>query len=501
MTERKLPQLSSSSSSPVTIRDVARRANVSQATAARAMGGYGYVSDDRRRRVEQAAQELGYRPNSIARALVSGTTKTIGLVVGDIENPFFATLARGVADVVEAEGYTLLLANSDENAEREHHAVEAFRTRLVDGVIIAPVSGSDSAYLRQTDWPFVCVDRSVRGVDVDTITVTNERGARDGVEHLLSLGHRRIGVVTDTAEIPSTAQRLRGYRSALRRTGVIVDDALVSVAARSTLAGGHAAALELLSRPDRVHAVFTTSNLMTAGTVRALTDLGLRMPDDVALVAFDDLEWTTIVQPPITVVAQPVLELGTMAGRRILARLAGDSSPAQKIRLPTQLIVRGSCGEPGGKDPITLAPLTDADLDAVVAWRYPADYSVYDGRAADRDMLRDPANNFLAIRRAGEFLGHVCTGVEARVPGMSADSDLVDIGIGLAPGRVGRGESRTVVPAVLTALEQLLGTRVAFRATVAEWNGRAQAAVTRADFRPAGRHVNDNGAYLLFVRP
>jgi LacI family transcriptional regulator len=346
MSERfSTPASAAPRSTQVTIRDVARLANVSQATAARAMGGYGYVSEARRRRVEQAAEELGYRPNDIARALASGSTKTIGLIVGDIENPFFATLARGVADVVESEGYTLLLANSDENIEREQRAVEAFRTRLVEGIIIAPVTGSDSAHLRQGGWPVVCVDRSIRGVDVDTVTVTNARGARMAVEHLLALGHSRIGVVTDSAEIPSTAQRLRGYRTALRNAGIEVDEDLISVAALSTLSGGHAAARDLLERPDRVGAVFTTSNFMTAGAVRALRELDLQMPDDVALVAFDDLEWTTIIEPPITVIAQPVLELGTVAGQRILARVAGDKGPAQQIRLPTELVVRGSCGE------------------------------------------------------------------------------------------------------------------------------------------------------------
>jgi len=336
---------------PVTLRDVARRANVSQATAARAMGGYGYVSANRRRRVEQAADELGYRSNDIARALASGSTKTVGLVVGDIENPFFAALARGVADVVEAEGYTLLLANSDEDIEREQRAVEAFRTRLVDGLIVAPVTGSDSAHLHQPGWPLVLVDRSIRGLDVDTVTVTNARGARVAVEHLLALGHRRIGVVTDSAEIPSISQRLRGYRSALRGAGLAVDDALIAVAESSTLSGGYAAARALLERADRVRAVFTTSNVMTAGATRALQDLGLKMPADVALIAFDDLEWTTIVEPPITVIAQPVLELGRTAGRRILARVGGDNSPAQRIRLPTQLIVRASCGERDGAVP------------------------------------------------------------------------------------------------------------------------------------------------------
>jgi LacI family transcriptional regulator, galactose operon repressor len=353
MSERKpsSPANALARTAPVTLRDVARHANVSQATAARAMGGYGYVSAARRRRVEQAADELGYRTNDIARALASGSTKTIGLIVGDIENPFFATLARGVADIVEAEGYTLLLANSDEDLSREQRAVEAFRTRLVDGLIIAPVTGSDSAHLRQPGWPLVCVDRAIRGADVDSVTVTNARGARVAVEHLIALGHHRIGVVTDSAEIPSTAQRLRGYRAALRNAGIPVDEDLISVAASSTRSGGHAAACDLLERSDRVHALFTTSNLMTAGAVSALQELGLRMPTDVALVAFDDLEWTTIIEPPITVIAQPVIELGRTAGRRILARVAGDTGPPERIRLETELLVRASCGERNGPAP------------------------------------------------------------------------------------------------------------------------------------------------------
>jgi RimJ/RimL family protein N-acetyltransferase len=150
-------------------------------------------------------------------------------------------------------------------------------------------------------------------------------------------------------------------------------------------------------------------------------------------------------------------------------------------------------------DSIALKPLTDADLDAVVAWRYPDAYAVYDGGVEARAVLGDPANGFLGIRRGDEFLGHVCTGREARVSGMDADPRLVDIGMGLRPDRIGQGLSRTIVPAVLAALQERLGP-VAFRAVVAEFNGRAQAAATRAGFAPAGRHENENGAYLLFVR-
>jgi LacI family transcriptional regulator len=330
----------------VTIRDVAARAAVSQATAARALGGYGYVSSAARRAVLDAAAELGYRPNAVAKALVSGSTRTVGLIVGDIENPFFAAAARGLADVVEEEGYTLLLANSDEDLERERQAVDVFRTQLVDGLVVAPVSGNDGTHLRVLESdrrPLVLMDRAIRGLQVDTVMVDNAGGARAAVEHLLRFGHERIGVVSDAEEISSTAERLRGYRRALREAGIEPDPGLVSVGP-STRAGGYEAARALLERVDRPAALFTLNNFMTAGAVRAIRDLGLRIPDDVALVAFDELEWTTLVEPPITVVAQPVAELGRAVGSRLLARLRGDDAPPRRTRLRTELIVRASCG-------------------------------------------------------------------------------------------------------------------------------------------------------------
>lgn len=333
----------------VTIRDVAARAEVSQATAARALGGYGYVGAASRRAVLDAAQELGYRPNNVARALVSGTTRTIGLVVGDIENPFFAAAARGLSDVVEEEGYTLLLANSDEDLERERRAIDVLRTQLVDGLVVAPVSGNDGDHLRvleSDNRPLVLMDRAIRGLQVDAVMVDNAGGARTAIEHLLKFGHDRIGVVSDADEISSTAERLRGYRKALRDAGIEPDPGLVSVGP-STRAGGYDAARVLLERPDRPRALFTLNNFMTAGAVRAIRDFGLRIPDDVALVAFDELEWTTLVDPPITVVAQPVAELGRAVGARLLARLQGDDSTPKRTRLRTELIVRSSCG-PGG---------------------------------------------------------------------------------------------------------------------------------------------------------
>lgn len=332
----------------VTIRDVARAAHVSQATAARALGGYGYVSAPARRQVEEAAVALGYVANNVARALASGVTSAIGLVVGDIENPFFAAVARGMSDIVEEGGHTLLLANSDEDLERERAAVEALRGRRVDGLVVVPISGTPSPHLRAAvagGTPLVLLDRAVRGLGVDAVTVDNVAGARSAVEHLLECGHRRIGLVSDEPEIPSSAERISGYRDALVDAGIGVDERLIAVTGPSREEGYHAARA-LLDRPDRPTAIFTTNNFMTFGAMRALRELGLVVPRDLSIVGFDDLEWTTIVDPPLTVVAQPATELGQEAGRRILARIAGTARRPQRVRLKTTLVVRGSCGPP-----------------------------------------------------------------------------------------------------------------------------------------------------------
>lgn len=331
----------------VTIRDVALRADVSQATAARALGGYGSVSARAKRAVLKAAAELNYKPNGVARALVSGATNTIGLIVGDIENPFFATVARALADAVEEDGYTLLLANSDEDLEREQRAADVLTGRLVDALAVAPAIDTDGRHLREftaSGRPLVLFDRVIRGLDVDAVVVDNTAGAATAVRHLMSFGHREIGVVTDAPQISSTSDRLRGYRKALREVGIEPRPDLISVGA-SDQAGGYQAARRLLERPDRPRAVFTINNLMTAGTVRAARDLGLSMPDDLALIAFDDLDWASLIDPPITVVAQPIIEVGRAVGERLLSRLAGNTSKPKRVRLSTRLVVRGSCGE------------------------------------------------------------------------------------------------------------------------------------------------------------
>jgi LacI family transcriptional regulator len=327
-----------------TVRDVAERAGVSQATAARALGGYGSVSEKARRRVLDAAAALSYQPNDAARALASGAKRAIGLIVADIENPFFAAAARGLSDVVEAHGYTLLLANSDENLDRERAAIEAIRTR-VDGFVLSPASDASGAALRAQHSHVVLLDRGIRGLEVDTVTVDNAAGARRAVEHLLALGHHRIGAIADSPEIRSTEQRLRGYRSALRAAGLPAEPELVCIG-DSTQQGGYEAATRLLSVRPVPHAVFATNNFMTAGALRAIREQGLRLAQDIALVGFDDTDWATLIEPPLTVVRQPVTEMGRKAGELMMDRLRGTSVPARRVRLRTELVIRQSAGEP-----------------------------------------------------------------------------------------------------------------------------------------------------------
>lgn len=330
----------------VTVKDVASVAGVSQATAARALGGYGYVSPVARRTIEEAARTMGYRRHAVARALASKVTHTVGLVVSDIENPFFAAAARGLSDVLEPAGYTILLANSDEDLEREERLVEAFRSRRVDGLVVVPSVASATPHLVDlvaAGVPLVLFDRPVRKLDVDVVMVDNKQGASNAVGHLIGLGHRRIGLVSDAPEISSSAERIAGYRVALRKAGIAVDERLIALTG-STQADGYRGATALLETRDRPTAIFTANNMMSVGTLLALRDLGLRIPEDVALVGFDDLEWTTLIEPALTVVRQPVHEIGRRAGERLLARLHGDRSAARRTRLPTEFVVRGSCG-------------------------------------------------------------------------------------------------------------------------------------------------------------
>jgi LacI family transcriptional regulator len=350
----------------VTLHDVAAAAGVSPATAARALGGYGSVSEEARAQVLAASARLRYRPNKLARSMITGTTQTIGVVVGDIELSFFARAVRGMADEAKLGGFELILANSDEDVEKERAAIGVLLEKQVDGLILAAATTRDVAHLEdisERGVPLVLFDRIVAGVDCDAVVVDNFRAAQNATRHLIRLGHRRIAIMVEEAtalapeDLPvgnpgpvgamTSVLREIGWADALRGAGLKVSSDLIRRCAydREAARAETAAALRLADPPT---AILATDETMSIGVLEALTDAGMRIPEEISVVAFDDAAWTTLVRPPLTVVAQPVYELGQAASRRLLARIAGDEGPPHVEMRDTTFLVRGSTGRPLG---------------------------------------------------------------------------------------------------------------------------------------------------------
>lgn len=350
--------------------DVARLAGVAPATAARVLGGYGSASADVRERVLRAAATLKYRPNRLAQSMVTGTTQTIGVVIADIENPFFALAVRGISDAINAVGsFDVILANSDEDVAKERAAVRTMLEKQVDGLIVAPASAEKFEHLadmRELNRPLVLLDRNIPSLGTDAVFVDGFSAAKEATSRLIRLGHRRIGVITDTPamapslrpasvadgslsarpllETQTWGSRLAGYLAAHEEAGLMISDDLVRHAAPTAEAAAEQTAvlLDLAASPT---AIFTTDNVMTLGAFETLQDRQVDVPGSVSLLGFDDARWTRIVQPRISVLAQPVHELGMTAARLLVDRLRGSEEQPQATVLPTTLVWRESVRE------------------------------------------------------------------------------------------------------------------------------------------------------------
>ena len=329
-----------------TIKDVARKAGVSPATVSRVVGNYGYASQESRKKVMAAIRELDYRPNAIARSLVKKTTGVIGMVVTDIQNPFFACLVRGVEQAIWQKGYALFLANTDEDVSREQAILTILEEKQVDGVILVPASSEKTRHLcnfADLGIPFVLLDRSARGINVDTVLVDNENGAYQAVSHLIGLSHRRIGVIIDNLDITTNIERMAGYRRALIEARLPVEEDLIR-SCQFTEQSAFEICARMFKTDKPPTALFTANNFMTIGALRAIHVVGLRVPEDIAIVGFDDLESSQICWPGLTVVAQPTHAMGIMAAERLLARISKQPSLPMEIRMQTEFIIRQSCG-------------------------------------------------------------------------------------------------------------------------------------------------------------
>lgn len=333
---------------PATIHDVARRAAVSAATVSRVVSGSRAVNPVLAERVQTAVAELGYEPNRLARGLRTQRAQVWGLVISDIRNPFFTDMVRGIEDAASESDHSLVLCNSDEDLDKERGYLDLIASERMAGAILAPADSgrTDPAGLLAHGIPVVTVDRRLTSADLDAVVVDSVGGSEDAVTHLVDQGYRRIGCITGPATTTTGAERLEGYRRALARARIHVEPELIRIGDFKETSARRAA-IELLGLADPPEAIFCANNLMTLGMLRALSESAVRIPDDVAVAAFDDPEWAPLVEPPITSVAQPVYEMGRKAGELLLGRINGDRSPARTIRFRPTLRIRASSGPNG----------------------------------------------------------------------------------------------------------------------------------------------------------
>ena len=331
----------------VGLKDVALRAGVSVSTVSRVLTGSPLVNAETRDRVQQAMDALGYHPNRVARRLRGdrGEASLIGLIVPDIQNPFFAEVARGVERVAQTEGYMVFVGNSDEDELVERRYLQLMRAERVDGIILPASSDNAAAVIEMArgGLPVVCVDRRLPRAALDTVVADNVEGAHEAVCHLLQIGHRRIGFIGGRRQLSTTHERQEGYRRALAEHGIDVDETLIR-AGDSRQPGGRELTREILELPHPPTALLVGNNLMTLGALEAIHALGLRIPDDVAIVGYDDMPWASAFNPPLTAVRQPGQELGRQAAELLLARIADPSRSTALVTLRPELVVRQSCG-------------------------------------------------------------------------------------------------------------------------------------------------------------
>jgi LacI family transcriptional regulator len=329
-----------------TLHDVAKRAGVSSMTVSRVVNGSPLVSPEMRARVEEALAETGYMPNMLARSLRSKRTDTIALLLPDMTNPFFTTLAHGVETAARERSVSLILANSDENEDEEARLVRVLLQRQVDGLLVVP-AGSGAAAVRlcrSQEVQLVCVDRRPEDPDVDVVRADSEAGSVELGRLLIGLGHRDMAILTGPTTTMTAAARATGFRRALVEEAGLPEP-IVSYGTY-TIDGGHAATLEAMRATPRPTALFGANNFIALGALRALKELGLRVPEDVAVVAFDDLPEAMVTFPFLTVSAQPAFEIGRQGVDLLLDRLAEPDRPVQETVLPTELVIRQSSGGP-----------------------------------------------------------------------------------------------------------------------------------------------------------
>ncbi|MHB0868380.1 MAG: LacI family DNA-binding transcriptional regulator [Chloroflexota bacterium] len=332
-----------------TLKDVAEIAGVDVSTASRVLNGSGFrVREDTRQRVLAAARELGYQPNALARSLRVGRTNLFALLVPDITNPFFAELSRGAEDATSSYGYYLILCNTEDRADTEEKYIRALRERQIDGFLLATGHSADGAARRliEANHPVVLVNRRMQGVRSGYVVADDTPGARQAVSHLIELGHRRIAHIEGFPEADTAMRRKEAYLAIMSAHGLEKEAQEMTVPGDFTLKAGQRAMEQLLQLPEPPTAVFAANDIMALAAITTAREHGLRVPEDLAIVGFNDIALAKLSCPTLTTVRTPIYEMGALAAQMLLKRVKGEDLSPAGIVMKTELVVRESSGQP-----------------------------------------------------------------------------------------------------------------------------------------------------------
>jgi LacI family transcriptional regulator len=331
-----------------TIRDVAKLAGVAPITVSRVINNSGYISQATREKVEAAIDELGYVPNMLGPSLRFKQTMTLAMVVTDITNPFWTTVTRGVEDVAQANGYSTILCNTDESEDKQDQYLQMLLRRRIDGILLVPTSTSPDPIqsIQKQGIPVVVIDRKISDlVEVDVVRTDSEQGAYQLTQHLISLGHRHIIVLAGPQKVSTTVDRVAGFSRAFAENDLELCDAHV-LWGNFSQESGYEMTKDALTQHPKPTAIFASNNFLALGAMRALQEQELKIPDDIAVVTFDDIPQVFNINPSITAANQPAREIGKQAAQLLLERIKGEHDrPCQEILLPIDLIIRSSSGE------------------------------------------------------------------------------------------------------------------------------------------------------------